>query len=221
MLGNFGPEYSEESDHSRNDHSDTLLNTLLSAIALPPAPAGFTSLIIADFPAFFADFRGKGFTLLWRGVRDGFGARSFQGRCGSHAPTLTLIEDTEGNIFGGFTPLKWEPRWPRSSKDSSNCPKADPSLKGFVFTVKNPHTLPLRRFALLAEANNRAITCDSPWGPRFAGAISVFSNYNANSRSFTSLGRVYANNTGLERNTVLTGSSFFTVKEIEVFEITD
>jgi hypothetical protein len=46
------------------------------------------SLIVAAFPALFAEFRGKRFTLLWRGSRDG------------HAPTLTLIQDTAGNIFG-------------------------------------------------------------------------------------------------------------------------
>jgi hypothetical protein len=37
-------------------------------------------------------------------------ARHFHGRCDGHAPTLTLIQDTEGNIFGGFTPVEWEPR---------------------------------------------------------------------------------------------------------------
>jgi hypothetical protein len=80
------------------------------AVALPPAPApaGFASLTVADFPAFFAEFREKQFTLLWRGSCDGFGDRHFHGHCVGHAPSLTLIQDTEGNIFGGFTPVKWE-----------------------------------------------------------------------------------------------------------------
>jgi hypothetical protein len=79
-------------------------------------PAGFASLIVADFPALFAEFRGKRFTLLWRGSRDGFGARDFRRRCDGHAPTLTLIQDTKRNIFGGFTPVEWESReWNESS----------------------------------------------------------------------------------------------------------
>jgi hypothetical protein len=98
-------------------------------------PAGFASLIVADFPALFAEFRGKHFTLLWRGSRDGFGAHDFHGRCDGHAPTLTLIQDTEGNIFGGFTPLEWE---------SGYKFKADPSLKSFLFTLTDPHNLPAR-----------------------------------------------------------------------------
>jgi hypothetical protein len=132
-----------------------------SAVALPAAPAGFASLIVADFPALFAQFRGKRFTLLWRGSRDGFGASDFHCRCDSHAPTLTLIQDTDGNIFGGFTPVQWESR--EYDKEGSralggnNCYKADPSQKSFVFTLKNPHNLRARKFALKAEMKHKAI----------------------------------------------------------------
>jgi hypothetical protein len=44
------------------------------AVAAPSA-AFLSSVIVADFPALFAEFRGKRFTLLWRGSRDGFRAR--------------------------------------------------------------------------------------------------------------------------------------------------
>jgi hypothetical protein len=89
-----------------------------SAVALPATPAGFASLIVAAFPALFgegapkkslfsrptppgisAEYRVKRFTLLWRGSRDGFGAREFHARCDGHAPTLTLIEVTKGEHF--------------------------------------------------------------------------------------------------------------------------
>jgi hypothetical protein len=64
-----------------------------STVALHTAPAGFASLIVVDFPALFTEFGGKRFTLLWRGSRDGFGARDFHRRCDGHARTLTLIQD--------------------------------------------------------------------------------------------------------------------------------
>jgi hypothetical protein len=41
--------------------------------AIQSAPAGFASVIVAGFPALFTEFRGKHFTLLWRGSRNGFG----------------------------------------------------------------------------------------------------------------------------------------------------
>jgi hypothetical protein len=199
-----------------------------SVPAPPQAPARFASLIVADFPALFAEFRGKRFTLLWRGSRDGFGARDFHGRCDGHANTLTLIEDTEGNIFGGFTPVKWEPG-PSKGKF-----KTDPSLKSFLFTLRNPHKVPARKFALKAEKKDFAILCGSSYGPHFCD-IFVSDNCNANTRSttcqfgycyandtpFTSFGHPYANDTGRDGETFFTGSPFFTVKEIEVFENTD
>jgi hypothetical protein len=129
-----------------------------------------------------------------------------------------VILDTEGNIFGGFTPVEWESgdwHW-----------RADDSQKSFVFTLKNPRNIPARRFALKAEEKWQAIQCDSEWGPRFGDYclcfcdIGVSDNCNASTLSCTLLGRTYTNDTGLSAAVVFTGSQYFQVKEIEVFEIT-
>jgi uncharacterized coiled-coil protein SlyX len=186
-----------------------------SAAALPAAPAGFVSRIAADFPALFAEFRWKRFKLLWRGSCYGFNAGSFHSCCDGRAPTLTLIQDTGGSIFGLFTPVAWE------SRDSSeeSCFKGDPSLKSFVFTLKNPHNFPPRKFALKAERRHEAINCDSECGPDDRD-IWISEDCNKSNDSYSYLGHAYANETGLDGKTVLTGSKFFRVKEIEVFGIT-
>jgi hypothetical protein len=143
----------------------------------------------ADFPALFAEFRGKRFTLLWRGSRDGFGADDFHGRCDGHANTLTLIEDTKGNIFGGFTPVEWETRYYNELASEAlgrhNCSKADPSLKSFLFTLKNPHNFPARKFVLMAEKKDEAIWCVCLWGPNFYD-IGVYDNCNGATGSYGS-----------------------------------
>jgi hypothetical protein len=53
------------------------------------------------------------------------------------------------------------------------------------------------------------------------GGMYVSDNCNANTSSCTNLGLAYTNDTGLDGRTVFTGSLYFKVKEIEVFEITD
>jgi hypothetical protein len=135
-----------------------------------------------------------------------------------------VILDTEGNIFGGFTPLKWESRvWNGKDGNENNCCKADGSQKSFLFTLKNPHNIPAR-FALKAEKKHFAICCNSERGPEFGVGpcdIAVFDNCNTNTGSWTFLGSSYTNDTGLNREVVFTGSGNFRVKEIEVFEITD
>jgi hypothetical protein len=172
-----------------------------------------------DFPAIFDEFRAKQCTLLWRGSRDGFNHKDFHSRCDGHANTLTVILDMDGNIFGGFTPVKWESLvWNRKNGSESNCLKSDPSLKSFIFTLKNPHNVPVRRFALNTEKKNEAIGCDSERGPDFNDlAVRSYGPFG----SFGSFGLSYTNDTGLHGETFFTGSENFQVKEVEVFEITN
>jgi hypothetical protein len=169
-------------------------------------------VIVSDIPAIFPEFRGKRFSLLWRGGRDGFRADAFHGRCDGHANTLTMILDAGGNIFGGFTPVAW---------DSKSCNKADDSLRSFLFTLKNPYNLAARRFALKAEKKSEAIFCLSGCGPHFNDLV-ISNNCHAQPDSSTfRFGEAYTNDTGLTGSKLLTGSRNFKVKEIEVFEITN
>jgi archaellum component FlaC len=117
-------QLSTEFNEVRNEVS--ALKTRIAAI-----PGVFDSRIISAIPEIFAEFRKNHFSLLWRGSRDGFGASEFHRRCDGHANTLTVILDTKGNIFGGFTPVKWDSRAAKSWNDSFNCCKADDSLKTF------------------------------------------------------------------------------------------
>jgi hypothetical protein len=118
----------------------------------------FDSLVVSDFPALFAEFHGRRFSLLWRGSRNGFNSRDFHGRCDGHANTLTVILDTQGLFFGGFTPVEWESRpWNGKYGNEDNCWKADDSLRSFLFTLKNPHNIPARRFALKVDEKDKAI----------------------------------------------------------------
>jgi chaperonin cofactor prefoldin len=127
-----------------------------SPVAIQPSPQklpvsscpSLDSRIIADFPVIFADFYGKRLSLLWRGTSNGFAASEFHRRCDGHANTLTLILDTDGNSFGGFTPVKWESKqWNRKNTDDDNTRKEDYSSKSFLFTLKNPHNISAKRFA--------------------------------------------------------------------------
>jgi hypothetical protein len=192
-----------------------------ASFASAPSPrAGWTSVIIPHVPKLFRDFRRRRFALLWRGGRDGFGTGEFHRLCDGHANTLTLIMDTDGNIFGGFTPVTWESRkWNGKDGEEDNRFKADTTLKSFLFTVKNPHNCPARKFGLNREKQGEAICCDSKQGPQFWD-IGVYDRCNENSNSYTyNFGCSYNNDTGLDGDTFFTGAEDFRVKEIEVFEI--
>jgi hypothetical protein len=52
------------------------------------------------------EFSVKDAKLQWQVSCDSFTVEEFHLRCDGHANTLTLIANTDGNIFGGFTPMK-------------------------------------------------------------------------------------------------------------------
>jgi hypothetical protein len=105
---------------------------------LPPLPSRSPrskqiSVIVRDLETNFAEFGWKRFYLWWRGSRQGFGSRDFHHFCDGHANTLTVILDTNDNIFDGFNPVAW---------DSTTSWKADTSLQSFLFTLSNPRNIP-------------------------------------------------------------------------------
>jgi hypothetical protein len=184
-------------------------------------PGRFSSVIISEFPGIFEDFGSKNFGLLWRGSYDGFRASVFHARCDGHKNTLTVILDQYGNIFGGFSAPAWESRrWNFRMGDGNNCSKADESKTSFLFTLKNPHNIPPRKFPLRPDMSRCAIQCNELYGPTFQD-ICVMSGANIHAGSNTGLGLVYVNDTGLDGGLVFNGSSSFNVAEIEVFEVTD
>jgi hypothetical protein len=174
--------------------------------ALPSIESG----ILSEPPMIFSQFYGSELQLLYRGTRDGFKSADFHRCCNGHSPTLTVVLDTDGYIFGGYTPLRWSSRgtW-----------MTDPGLKSFIFTIKNPRHSEPRIFTQHQEANE---VWDHPsCGPTFGGNhdLCICNDCNTQKTSYSNLGGTYTNDTGLAGSAVLTGSRNFLVREIEVFEV--
>jgi hypothetical protein len=189
-----------------NDHSVTPVGAL-------------NSTIVTEWPLIFARFREERIVLLYRGSRDGWQASDFHRTCDGHRNTLTIILDTTGNIFGGYTPIVWEGPV-LSDADRQRGDRRDPSCQSFVFTLKNPSNSPGLIFAL-HPGHRAAVHCDYRYGPSFGSAdFWVGENCQIQKANGTAFGRDYGKGSGFNE-TFLTGSANFSVQEIEVFEIAD
>jgi hypothetical protein len=192
------------------------LRTRLALSVTPSSQAGqrrfipIDSRIISELPDIFSVFGNRRLRPLYRGSRDGFRAGDFHGRCDGRPNTVTLIRSANDCVFGGYTPLMW---------NSRNDYAPDPSLKSFVFTIKNPHNVPARRFA--QKSGDYAIRNYHGYGPGFGRACDflVYDECQSSANNYSQLGTTYVNDTGIPGDQVLTGSHNFTVKEIEVFEV--
>jgi hypothetical protein len=192
------------------------LRTRLALSVTPPKMSGrfkalptMESTIISATPEIFSVIGGKTFRLLYRGSRDGFQPSAFHSHCDGHQNTVSLILSKNKCIFGGYTPLAWS---------SQTGYVSDPSLRRFVFTIKNPHGLPAQIFRQKLEAN--AIYNGSPFGPTFGNHdFRVYEPFQSSTYNYSSLGTAYTNDTGIDGQRLLTGEYSFVVEEIEVFEV--
>jgi hypothetical protein len=205
-----------QSTITRSNNQLSYLSSVVRPLSQQPSVGSLDSQIILEFPEIFAEFRGKRFSLLLRKSRDGYSNSEFHRRCDGHANTLIVYLDTNGNIFGAFTPVEWES--PTNAKY-----KADDSLKSFIFTLKNPHNIPARKWKLLAEMKQYAIMCGSGYGPCFGydgpGKV-VYEDCNGIITGYTSPDDIPTDDTEQDKRGILTGSKYFGVKEMEIFEIT-
>jgi hypothetical protein len=173
------------------------LDSVVLSVVPSPILDVFTSLLSEALPAVR---RSK---LLFRSSCDGTTAAAFHSRCDRKGPTLTLIKDADGNVFGGYAAVEWG-----SAADGTwlNDPAA------FLLTVLNPHGDPPALFA--SKANGRSILCHSLAGPAFGYDLCVLGAFNG---GHSDIGRNYVNATRHSYDTVLTGAMRFIPAEVEVW----
>jgi len=155
----------------------------------------------------------KSFSLLWRGSRDGFDAAAFHRLCDGKANTVTVIKNTNGFIFGGFTSIPWSsPNDGDYQKDST----------AFLFSLTNPSNTPLK---MKVTSPKNAVYHGSINGPTFGGGhdLYVSSLSNTNRDSYMNLHSYEFPNgiSGEEAGELIVGGSDhkFQADEIEVFQV--
>jgi hypothetical protein len=154
--------------------------------------------------------------LLYRGSLHGFKGHNFHSKCDNIPKTLTIIQSTSGNIFGGYTEATWDSvQYIQSKLDKS----------AFLFSLINKENSPVK----VNIANGKesfAIVCNKSYGPIFGCGtgcdLVIFRESDSNS-NYSSFGHNYIlpNYPPYSEKALgfLAGSYNFTVKEIEVFQL--
>eukprot|EP00300_Choanocystis_sp_HF-7_P039611 c5927_g1_i1.p1 GENE.c5927_g1_i1~~c5927_g1_i1.p1 ORF type:complete len:348 (+),score=78.92 c5927_g1_i1:828-1871(+) len=201
--------------HVRSSHfSSTILDGALEANML-----SLFQIALGRIPSTF--------DLLHRGSRDGFTAGQFHANCdadkistGPPGPTLTVIRDKNGNVFGGYSTAPW------ASGEGSRISQAAKSV--FIFSLRGPSNPSSP--ALFQPTVNPCLSATSHYadhGPVFGrdgNELGVYENMTKGySYSFGAayklvihpkLAQVVVN------DKTLAGSNTFVISEIEVFQCT-
>lgn len=75
----------------------------------------------------------KDLNLLYKGSQNGFKQNDFHSRCDNKGPTLTIVEDVNGQIFGGYVSCSWN-SYGGWTRDSS----------AFLFSLTNKSVYPIK-----------------------------------------------------------------------------
>ncbi|XP_015751581.1 PREDICTED: protein jagged-1-like isoform X4 [Acropora digitifera] len=145
--------------------------------------------------------------LCWRASLHGWAAKTFHSLCDNKRPTLTIVKDTNNNIFGGYTSKPW-----KSTNSYQNDPKAS------LFSLKNPANNP-RELPQLNKRSSWSMADYARCCPTFGSGwdLHIANNANVNNRSHEKLGYAYTVPSGILKDPFLTGNKDFTANEVETF----
>ena len=154
----------------------------------------------------------KKMELIYRGNRDGALSKNFHEKCDNKGPTITLIKNEKGNIFGGFSSVSWTGNggW-RQAPNS------------FLFSLTNIYGINPIKFLLQDNNDSCAIYDHSCYGPIFGSGHDLYVYNDFNNGICSGFPCTYQDSIGKGKS-IFTGdtnnnTTNFKVKEIEVFKL--
>ena len=153
----------------------------------------------------------KKFDLLYSITRDGCSSTMFHQKCDNQGPTVTLLYNQQGSIYGGYTKLSWT-----SSGSYGNDSTA------FMFRLQYNGSETVNKFP--CTNTKYAVHMQSSYGPTFGGGpdLHTFSGTINKTGSYyplngyTNMNHTY-NSQGIGMNQINNGT--MNVTELEVYRV--
>mmetsp|Transcript_12077 Transcript_12077/g.18622 ORF Transcript_12077/g.18622 Transcript_12077/m.18622 type:complete len:746 (+) Transcript_12077:170-2407(+) len=156
--------------------------------------------------------------LLYRGSRDGFRAEDFHELCDGQGPTVTIIKDRTGNIFGGYLDKSWNSYEGWLGSENAFlfllCSNSNNSSSQITTTTTHPVKMKIRD-----DSTGFAVYCAPDHGPTFGEfdmQIPDLCNVNRCASNIDTY-QLPGQNNNNER--ILTNRTNFRVFEIEVHRV--
>ena len=157
--------------------------------------------------------KGKNIELIFRGTRDGMNNKAFYNKCSNIGPTITLIKNDKGNIFGGYASISL--KLENENKDYS-------APDSFLVTLTNIYNIQSTKFP--SKNDGKEIRCYKDYGPRFGNGtdLGLYDDF-INSGGWTHLGETYPDILDKGRS-IFTGNpnnkwNKIQIKQIEVLKL--
>lgn len=101
------------------------------------------------------------YTLLYKISRDGCNSTTFHNLCNNKGPTVTLVYNPSGSVYGGYTSLNWR---------STNAYQID--ANAFLFRLYQNGNLQPKKFP--RKGNGNDVYDHVSYGPTFGGGHDLY-----------------------------------------------
>ena len=163
----------------------------------------------------------KQFTLLYSATRDGCVPATFHQKCDNQGPTVTVLYNPQGSVYGGYTGQSW------TGGDGTYM--NDPTA--FVYQLRFSGNEQRTKFPVVNSYSGNAIYSANSYGPTFGGGhvLHTFTNtINVSSGVYALNGHVTFNNTYYQMSNVSPkvkspndiNNGTMNVTELEVYKVT-
>ena len=150
------------------------------------------------------------FELLFRGTRDGMTSTEFHKKCDNKGPTLSIIKNEKGHIFGGYASISWT-----CEGYNKNAPQS------FLFTLTNIYNTKPTKFPSKNEGNE--VYHGKEYGPIFGKNAEDFCIYQdfIKQPAYCDFPKSFKDILGKGKAIITSDeNSFgFNIKEIEVYQL--
>ena len=144
-------------------------------------------------------FPGSRYKLLYQASRDGDSCSTFHEKCDEAEKTLVIVEDNDGNKFGGFTTQDWGGQYLQKKDDDA-----------FIFSIDKNKIYDV-------IPNQNAIGAFPNFGPVFFGCqMRIYDNFLSKGGTTYKKGLNYRTTEDFE---LTNGKQNFGVRELEVYEV--
>ena len=152
----------------------------------------------------------KNLKLIYRGTKDGMSAENFHNKCDKKGPTIVLIKNEKGHIFGGYSSISWESEGGNISDSNA-----------FIFTLTNIYNTQPTKFENIKDG--KEVYHKKGNGPifgRYGTDICTYSNFITN-KSNSSFPNSFKDVIGKGKSIFSSNenSNEYFIKEMEVFSL--
>jgi cytoskeletal protein CcmA (bactofilin family) len=148
-----------------------------------------------------------GFTLLYRGSRDGFASSVFHTKCDNQGSTFLVFKSDGGYIATAYVNISW---------DVSNNYKTATSGTCWLNNLENPSGTISTTKALNSAAPQYTIYCNNSYGPTFGGGHDLMTVSTINASGGYTNPHSYS---GFTNATLFGSYSAWKITEIEVYKV--